>query len=418
MSVATAYRIEAGAGIKDAIYTPRGGAEKLIYSHAPEVIISGPAETGKTIAACWKAHLLCVKYPGAQGAIVRKAQKSVYGSVLQTWERVIVGAPVLAYGGERPEKYIYKNGSVVWIGGLDNPDKVLSSERDFIYVNQAEELILDDWEKLSTRTTGRSAVIPYPQLYGDVNPGGSRHWIKDRAGQGALTMILSYHKDNPTLYTADGVLTPQGERTLSRLETLTGVRRKRLLEGVWATAEGTVYDNFDPAIHVHERPLTDFQHFALAMDEGYTHPAVILVIGIDADDRWHIVREYYERGKLQADVGAQARAWRLEYNVQQCAVDSSAAGLIADLRNTGVPASPAKGRGLDGIAAIQNRLQVAGDNRPRLTVDPGAVNTVNEFESYVWKPEKDEPVKEFDHALDALRYYWSLMSYSGPLFYE
>ena len=33
------------------------------------------------------------------------------------------------------------------------------------------------------------------------------------------------------------------------------------------------------------------------------------------------------------------------------------------------------------------------------------INTINEFESYVWKPQKDEPVKENDHALDALRYY-------------
>jgi hypothetical protein len=32
------------------------------------------------------------------------------------------------------------------------------------------------------------------------------------------------------------------------------------------------------------------------------------------------------------------------------------------------------------------------------------VNTINEFESYIWKPGKDEPVKENDHALDALRY--------------
>jgi phage terminase large subunit len=47
---------------------------------------------------------------------------------------------------------------------------------------------------------------------------------------------------------------------------------------------------------------------------------------------------------------------------------------------------------------------VQGDNRPRLTVDPSCVETINEFESYVWKPEKDEPVKENDHAMDALRY--------------
>jgi len=60
-----------------------------------------------------------------------------------------------------------------------NPDKVLSSERDFIFTNQTEELGLDDWEKLRTRTTGRGAIIPHPQLFGDCNPARRMRWIPD-----------------------------------------------------------------------------------------------------------------------------------------------------------------------------------------------------------------------------------------------
>ena len=59
---------------------------------------------------------------------------------------------------------------------------------------------------------------------------------------------------------------------------------------------------------------------------------------------------------------------------------------------------------LDGITQVQGLLRVRDDGRPRLTVDPGCIDTINEFESYSWKPEKDEPVKENDHAMDALRY--------------
>jgi phage terminase large subunit len=53
---------------------------------------------------------------------------------------------------------------------------------------------------------------------------------------------------------------------------------------------------------------------------------------------------------------------------------------------------------------VQDLLKIQGDGKPRLTVAPGCDNTINEFESYVWKPEKDEPVKLDDHAMDALRY--------------
>lgn len=404
------YVIEYAPDLEQADYTPYGGNADMMYSHEPEVIVEGPAETGKTLADCWKAHLICSKYPGAQGAILRKTQTSIYGSVLQTYGRVIADAPVLPYGGEKPEKYIYSNGSVVWCGGMDNRDRVLSSERDFIMTCQTEEFTVDDWEYLTTRTTGRGSVIPYPQLFGDANPAGSKHWIKERNKAGHLRLIPTTHKDNPTLYRRDGTLTEQGKRTMARLGALTGVRRKRLFEGIWATAEGAVYDNFDSAVHVRERSRDEFHTWYLAMDEGYTNPAVILLVGEDSDGRLHIFMEYYERGKLQSTVVSAAKDWTLDYSVSLAAVDEAAAGLIADLVNEGVPAFAMKGRVLDGIQIVQDRLKVQGDGLPRLTVDPSCTNAINEFESYVWKKitntgiVKDEPQKENDHAMDAIRY--------------
>ena len=399
----TSYKIIGEPNAKD--YTPYGGAEKFIYCQDHEVIIAGPAETGKTLAVCWKLHALASKYNGFQGAMVRKTQKDIYGSVMQTYERVIEKSPVVPYGGTKPERFIYPNGSNVWIGGMDNPGKVLSSERDFIYVNQAEEISLDAWETLGTRTTGRNSVIPFPQLVGDANPGGSRHWILGRSKSGVLTLIPSYHKDNPTLYDpTTGEITAQGKRTMAILGNLTGVRRKRLLEGQWATAEGAVYDIFDASTHVLERDTIEFVRWYLAMDEGYTNPAVILLVGEDGDGRLHIAREFYRRGVLQNAIANTAMDWCNEFSASLVAVDAAAAGLIADLRDLGLPAEPHKGRVLDGITAVQGYLQIAGDQRPRLTVDPACVETINEFESYAWKPEKDEPVKECDHAMDALRY--------------
>lgn len=412
------YVIEYSPDLQQATYTPRGGCADFIYNHDREVIAEGPAETGKTLAACWKLHLSALKYPKSQWSIVRKTQKSVYGSVLQTWERVIDGAPVVPYGGEKPEKYTYPNGSTVWIGGMDNADKVLSSERDGVYVNQAEELTADDWEKITTRTTGRGAVVPHAQAFGDCNPGGSRHWIRDRAKAGALTLIRTTHKDNPTLYDAQGNITAQGQRTMQTLGALTGVRRKRLLEGIWATAEGAVYDTFDAAVHVKIRDVSEFHSWYLAGDEGYTNPCVILLVGEDGDGRHHIYREFYRRGVLQADTVAQAKQWAEQYGVLLMAVDAAAAGWIADLQNSGVPATPSKGRVLDRIQSTQNRLQPQGDGLPRLTIDPSCVNTINDFESRVWKPEKDEPVKENDHATDAYEYLDNLVSgYGDPTKY-
>lgn len=400
----TEYIISQNAN--DSVYTPRGAALDFMYDHSPELILSGPAETGKTLAACWKAHTIACKYPKSQGALIRKTGVSIAGTVFLTMKRVIAGAPVEVYGGDnKPEKLIYSNGSVIWIGGMDKPDKVLSGERDFIQVCQAEELAVEDWEVMTTRTTGRGAVYPYPQIFGDCNPSGSKHWILGREKAGSIKILRSLHTDNPTLYTGNGQITEQGIRTMSRLSALTGVRRKRLLEGIWATSEGAVYDTFDNGIHVKPRDYKEFSWFGLAVDEGYTNPAVCLLIGIDADGRLHVFKEFHKRQVLQDDFCNLIQSWYIENNTRLIAVDAAAAGLIADLRNRGVPARPSKGRVLDRIQKVQDLLAIQSDGKPRLTFDPSCTETINEFESYLWKPEKDMPIKENDHAPDALGYF-------------
>jgi phage terminase large subunit len=324
---------------------------------------------------------------------------------------------------------------------MDNPDRILSSERDFIYTCQTEELSLNDWEYLATRCSGRGAVVKWPQLYGDANPGGSQHWIRKRAKDGKIRLLSSVHTDNPTIYRnltpeqaakefpqgnpqgsvirngCTYILTEDGSRRMAVLNDLTGMRRKRLFEGAWASAEGAVYDGFSAAVHVLVRQPGDMKRWLLACDEGYTNPAVILDVGLDSDGRWHVFQEWYERGQLQNVVVGQACKWfkaegrRHEF----AAVDEAAAGLIADMNSMQVFARGEKGRVIDGINKIQNLLKVAGDGRPRLTVDPSCVNLINEFESYVWAPDKpkDQPVKENDHALDALRYLAVALGVSG-----
>lgn len=399
----------------DPAYEWRGGNKALIESREPEVVADGGSETGKTTAACYKAHYNCREYPGAQGALVRKVAASIPGTVLLTLKRIIGSFPVTYYGGDHnPERIIYPNGSQIWIGGMDNPAKVLSGERDFIQVCQAEEMSVDDWEIMTTRTTGRGSVMPYTQVFGDANPAGSKHHLKQREQLGNLVMYHTTLRDNPSLYFTDGTPTPQGVRTESTLDKLTGIRRKRLKDGVWTTAEGVVFDNFDTSVHVKEQEHARYKHFRLAIDEGYVHPAVILVIGEDMDRRRHIFQEYYERGKLQSEVVQKALELGHGYNTKNITVDAAAAGLIADLRDAGMNVRSGKGRILTRIHAIQDDLKVQADGRPRLTIDPSCINTINDFESYAWKPEKDEPKKENDHSVDALGYdYDSDTRYGG-----
>jgi PBSX family phage terminase large subunit len=217
-----------------------------------EVILSGPADTGKTIALLTKIHWLAHKYQDASIVIARKQLTDTYGTVLQTFQKKIIqdGEPIRIYGGDKPQWFDYPSGSRIWVAGLDKAGKVLSAEHDIIYVNQAEQLSLMDWETCTTRTTGRAGHIPYNQTIGDCNPAGPTHWIRARARSGTLMLFNSRHRDNPDLYDQQtGEITPQGVQRIEALKTLTGSRLMRLYHGLWASPEGAIYDVFDEEKH-------------------------------------------------------------------------------------------------------------------------------------------------------------------------
>ncbi len=82
-----------------------GAATDLWMCKKPEVILAGPAETGKTIAALHKLHLMAQKYPKAHLAMVRKTRKSMDASVIKSYMDKVLeeNSPVTIYGGSKPD---------------------------------------------------------------------------------------------------------------------------------------------------------------------------------------------------------------------------------------------------------------------------------------------------------------------------
>lgn len=422
-AVAIKYRADAKAGRvkvgpKRPVLKFYGNNLKMLESTEHQVILAGSAETGKTYVCCEKLHRLCKKYKGVQAAIVRKSYTDMPGTVLQTFAR-IAGNEVKVYGGEKPQWYDYPNGSRVWVGGMDHPGKVLSSERDFVYVNQTEELELADWETLTTRVTGRAGNVPMPQVIGDCNPGMPTHWIKT----GGVTVIESRHEDNPRLFDqATGKITPQGELSLSILDRLTGPRKARLRYGQWAGAEGMVYeDSWDAKRNLIDRfnIPSDWRRY-LAIDFGFTNPFVCQWWAEDGDGRLYLYREIYHTQILVEDHAREIKELSAGESISAVICDHDAEGRATFEKHAGMNTTPAKKDVLEGIQAVASRFKPAKDNRARLfilrdsrvTKDQSLADkhkptcTAEEIEGYVWKEKskKEEPLKENDHGSDAARY--------------
>lgn len=401
--------------------------------------------TGKTIATLQLLDKLCWDHKNLKAAIVRKTYADMPGTVLDSFENKVLKMRegkteegVTKFGGEKAQFYDYPTGSRVWVGGMDHPGKVLSAERDVVLVNQAEELEENDWETISTRTTGRSGVLSPGRLIGDCNPGPSTHWIIAHATAGTLRMFASKHRDNPTLFDpATGMITKQGVISMAALDKLTGVRRKRLKDGLWVAAEGVVYETWDPTIHVKgpeesELLKKTIVYYLAGVDWGWTNPGVIQVWGIDGDGRMMRVQEIYQTGKFVA-ASIEEDAWWLHkarevmkrWKIKHFVPDPSSPDNIAVFESAGLPCVEAFNSVELGIQNVQSRLTVQPDGLPRIMLlhdsfdpDPDPVlieankptRTEQEIEVYAYpkdkgdKEKKEEPVAKDNHGLDCTRY--------------
>jgi phage terminase large subunit len=416
-------------------------------------MVAGPAETGKTFAALWKLDRLLASTPGAQAVLVRKVRDTIFSTVLQTFQSILKfsGSNATAYGGQRPQWYDYPNGARLWLAGMDDPGKALSSERDFVYVNQAEQISADEWSVLCTRATGRAGHSDQPQVFGDCNPGPPHHWILHRD---SLRVLHSRHEDNPTLH--DGTTwTEQGKRTLAVLDALPGVLRDRLRFGRWVSAEGVVFV-VDPTVHVLSREqlvalriLTSAGKLGPAVrkviagvDWGFTAPGCLGVWALDGDWRMYLIHERYRTQRLIGWWVDVARECKAEFNVSTFVCDPSMPAYIMEFQRAGLEAVEGDNDREPGIQAVQTRLQVAGDKRPRLffaedaTVDVDQAllaqrlptGTRQECDALVHKPDTKttgKPAKPGetlgpDHGADQMRYvarFADLFGLGSPLGY-
>lgn len=419
-------------------FEPRGAVKTLMACKDNEVLLSGAAGTGKSVGALMKIHLACLTVPGVRALIARKTHASLTSSTLVTFRQKVAPEAITAglvsfYGGsaQEPASFRYANGSVIVVGGLDRSTRLLSTEYDLVFVDEAIETTPEDLDTLVTRL--RNGRLSYQQLIMSTNPGPPTHHLKQRADAGRCTMLYSTHEDNPRLFDA-GEWTEYGLAYLARLDSLTGARYQRMRWGKWVAAEGLVYEGWDESVHLIDRFKIPREWTRwISIDLGFTNPTCIQWWAEDPDGRLYLHRELYRTRTLVEDHAKRMLELMKYPSGQWCEpqpraviCDHDAEDRATLEKHLGLGTSPAKKSVSDGIQAVQSRLKVQADGKPRLFLfrdslvesDEDLVaralptRTVEEITGYVWavKPGsagaelKEEPLKKDDHAMDALRY--------------
>lgn len=381
----------------------RGGNQLAYDARDPEILVEGPAGTGKTRTILELFNNLCHTFDGTKALVLRKHKVQLATTCIATYrEKVLTPEDnVTFFGGndERPPAYEYANGSAIVLGGMDDPGKTLSSEYDIIFVNEATELTLEDWETLKRPL--RHGVLRYQRLIGDCNPSHDKHWLLARCASGLTRRIKTTLKDNPEYYDEDGNETQAGAAYIhNQLEGMTGTRRQRLLLGEWVGMENAIYESLDRDKHVKEIPEgMTWGKAAVGIDYGTVHISAVVVVQKDSSGRiW--ARECWTGGEEEDPIVDIARSYKRRYNASVGVVDPiPAMQMLADKLGFIRSGESTKGsRGSEGsrIANIMRVKSLLGTDALRFDLNgPGIADLFAEAQMYRWLHKDTENIEKY-----------------------
>ena len=367
------------------------------------IICDGAVRSGKTLCLGLSFFLWAMgKFDGEQFALCARSMETVRRNLLHALtpklrglgmaveERVSRGFLRVRFGGRE---------NIFWLFGGKDESSAGSIQGITLAGALMDEVTL--MPRSFVEQTAARCSVEGARLWFSCNPEGPEHWfykewIRKAEEKRALHLRFTM-EDNPAL-------SPAVRARYERM--FRGTFYQRYVLGEWTAAEGLVYDFFQ-ADAMPPAPEGGFARWRISCDYGTRNPASFGLWG-ELDGIWYRVREFYydarERGRQKTD-GEYAEDLRNLAGgrcIETVIVDPSAASFMETLRREGWNVRKADNRVLEGIRRTASALKSG-----RIVICRTCGAAAREFGLYRWEDggDGDRVRKEFDHAMDDIRYF-------------
>ena len=360
------------------------------YYHVKECkakiqVHQGGTRSGKTYSILTALIELCHKNSGLVVTICRKTFPALRATAMRDFFEILNREDIYNPDLHNKSDATYQLwGNMVEFISIDQPQKVRGRKRDVLFINEANEINLEDWRQLLLRTTGRVLI--------DYNPSDEFHWIYDEViPREDAEFFRTTYKDNPFL----------PESVVMEIE-----RFKTADENFWkvyglgerGTAQSTIFTHWT---EINQIP-NEYKLLTTGIDFGYTNDPTAIV-RVYTDGHGFAVDELcYATRLTNSDIAKVLRDNEVHRSdVVIC--DSAEPKSIDEIHAHGFNTHGAR----KGKDSVKNGIQFL-HSRP-LLITARSVNLIRELRNYKWKEDKNgkqlnEPVDNFNHAIDAMRY--------------
>lgn len=233
----------------------------------------------------------------------------------------------------------------------------------------------------------------------DTNPDAPTHWLKtdyiDNENPDNKTLVFTFTMDDNTFLAPDYV-------KQKKAQTPTGMFYNREILGLWVSADGLVYQDFDEdRMVIPASQIPNDLHVYCGVDWGFEHKGVITVWGDDEDGNIYLLEEHTSQYKyidywvrVAKDIQK-----RYGYNINFW-VDSARPDNVSEFQRNDINAINADKARMAGVERVAEFMKLG----KFFVVDSAIDQFTSEIYQYVWDENTGEPKKENDDVMDSMRY--------------
>lgn len=370
----------------------------------------GSVSSGKTLA--WLMLMLGeIKEAGTSGAIViaGKTLDTVYQNIflpLMTEPVFATAAPYIHYTRRNPTAKIFgREVLVIGVNDKGAEGRIRGGTFQLLFYDELTLCPQNVWEMIWSRMRATGNPKP-PRVFATTNPATPAHYLKrdfiDKAGETDTYAELFTMEDNP------GLTREYRERMRA---SYSGLFYRRMIQGEWVSAEGAVFEAWNPDTMV--TPRQQGTVLAVGVDYGTNHPTAGYALSM-TDEGLQLTHEWSPQtnglgGRTRLtdmELADSLEEWlsRLPNRPRAIYLDPAAASFKEELQRRRHTVAAAKNKVVDGIRTVDSLL-----TNGVLTVAEECPRLIEEIPAYRWDPRateggKDAPVKENDDHVDAARY--------------
>jgi phage terminase large subunit len=350
--------------------------------------IQGGTSAGKTFAVLPVLIDIAAKNKLTEISVVAESIPHLKRGAMKDFKKIMVETNrfVDSRWNATDFKYTFANGSQIEFFSADNDSKLRGARRDYLYMNEANNMTFHAYTELASRTK--------QGVYLDWNPVNEFWFHTDLINDNDVDFIIVNYLDNEAC--------PE-----SALNFILKAKEKASTSSYWdnwykvyglgqiGSLEGVIFNNWQTIDVI----PNDARLLGYGLDFGYTNDPTAIVEVYKWNDK-RIVNEICYQKEL-----SNSQIAKLIPSKMPVYCDSAEPKSIAELTKLGVRAFGVT-KGSDSINFGIQTMQAQ-----EYLITKHSTNLINELRKYSWDKDKktgaklNRPIDDFNHAIDSLRYH-------------